>query len=277
MGGTGNHTRSKRGDVVGWSKAAARRQRLWAFSVEGSGLSGAGYALTLTMRDTPATADEFAQLRASYLMRLERAGAIRTHWVVEWQERGTPHMHLAVYFPARLEPSQERYLVSSWTDLAGRFGAESQAQRCDPINGAMGWVKYLTKHATRGVNHYQRQGAPEGWEKTGRLWGNRGQWPTVEPLDYPELSRQQFFRLRRIARAWSIADARKAGDRSRQLYLILAPQRADKTQSHYLGASEWLPETVILRLVDYLEREAAKSADGRTVPNGSEDGRSGTR
>jgi len=42
-------------------------------------------------------------LRESLAQRLQRefrrAGLSRWHWVVEWQRRGTPHLHLAVYAP----------------------------------------------------------------------------------------------------------------------------------------------------------------------------------
>ena len=256
MGGVGTHKRAPRGDVVGWSAAAARRQRQWAWSVDSGALSGYGYALTLTMIKTPANAVDLHKLRRRYEDRLSRMGAMRTHWVIEWQARGTPHMHAAVYFPAKLDPFERAMLLGHWLAItAPLYGAEIGGQDVKDIAGPLGWLQYLAKHATRGIAHYQRNGHPEGWEKTGRLWGYGGDWPIVEPLELDGLSNPEFFRLRRIMRHWSIADATKKGDRNRAVYLKRSPKRVGKTKSRFQGAAEWIPEEAMLRLVDLFERE----------------------
>jgi hypothetical protein len=64
-----------------------------------------------------------------------------------------------------------RWTVREWLSLAAAYGAGEVGQAVVPITGALGWSKYLSKHASRGVAHYQRQGTPPGWTKTGRLWG----------------------------------------------------------------------------------------------------------
>jgi hypothetical protein len=115
-------------------------------------------------------------------------------------------------------------------------------------------LKYLSKHAARGAKHYQRQGHPEGWEKTGRLWGYTGDWPTFEPMELTGLNSVEFYRVRRILRAWARADARAAGDWKRLSYLR-HPRRVDEKTSRFQGVSEWIPEHVTLRLIDYFERE----------------------
>jgi len=256
MGGVGTHERSPRGDVVGWSAAAARRQRQWAWSVDSGALTGYGYALTLTLANTPENAVELHKLRRDYEKRLSRMGAFRIHWVIEWQARGTPHIHAAVYFEEKLNPFERRKLLGHWLEIASpACGAESWGQDVKDIQGPLGWLQYLAKHATRGIAHYQRNGHPEGWDKTGRLWGYGGDWPIVEPVELDGLSNPEFYRLRRLMRKWAIADAQKKGDRDRVVYLRRAPKLVGKTKSRFQGAAEWIPEEAMLRLVDLFERE----------------------
>jgi hypothetical protein len=262
MGGTGSHLRAKRGKVTGWSAAAARRQRQWAWSVDADGLTDTGIALTLTIADTPATSTEFHRLREAYLFRVRRMGLVYGHWVIEWQERGTPHMHLALYFDRQLTVQESERLLVHWIVLAGQYRPGLRGQRWDRISGAMGWLKYLAKHATRGIHHYQRSGHPEGWESTGRLWGAVGTWPTIEAEDFPDLSNAEFYRIRRMMRSWAMADARKAGDVKRQQYLARSRKEPDKQRSRYLGAADWIPIDVSLRLVDFLEREGGVRVAG---------------
>lgn len=51
----------------------------------------------LTLRHCPPTSDDWTRLVKVLQQRLRRAGLLRWHWVVEWQRRGVPHLHLAVY------------------------------------------------------------------------------------------------------------------------------------------------------------------------------------
>jgi hypothetical protein len=259
MGGTGNHERSPRGEIKGWTAATARRHTLWLWQVAADELSGQGYAMTLTMRDTPATAEDFHRMRAAWLKRVARLGATRVHWVVEWQARGTPHLHAAIYFdlpPGDINTLHGQIAVA-WLKVCDAAGIEAswRSQDGKEIAGALGWLKYLAKHASRGANHYQRQGSPAGWEKTGRMWGHSGDWPVVEPVVIDELSNPEFWRVRRMLRNWARNQAAAAGDWKRLRYLRRAGRPDNAHQSRYQGVSEWIPEHVSLRLVDYLERE----------------------
>jgi hypothetical protein len=256
-GGAGDHIRAPRGDVQGWTKQTAARQKRWLWCVDSTALDGDGYAVTLTVRDLPASAEEWARLRRAWIRRMERRGAIRIHWVTEWQARGVPHLHAAVYF----EPGSPVLFGGSaiavdWLLVSEELGSELQSQDVKRIDGGLGWLKYLAKHASRGASHYQRQGTPEGWDKSGRMWGHTGSWPVVEPLELKDLSPHEFYRVRRLMRAWAIAEARKAEDWPRVSWLRRAPSHhTDVKQSRFQGVSEWIPESVSLRLVDYLERE----------------------
>lgn len=258
MGGSGNHTRSPRGDIKGWTPATARRQRDWLWQVRADDLDGVGYAMTLTMRDTPATGEEFQRMRRAWVKRVERLGSTRVHWVVEWQARGTPHLHAAIYFATPLESlTLHAEIALAWLKVCDAAGIDAswRSQDGKEIAGALGWLKYLAKHASRGANHYQRQGAPDGWQKTGRMWGHSGEWPTTEPFVIDDLSNREFYRIRRMLRNWSRNQAAGAGDWDRLRYLRRAGRPDNAHQSRYQGVSEWIPEHELLRLIDYLERE----------------------
>ena len=264
MGGTGTHKRAPRGVVKGWTPATARRQVHFLWTVDSDELTGAGYAVTLTLRDCPPDAATFHRMRKAYLMRLERMGATRVHWVIEWQARGVPHLHAAVYFEETLSFEQRMMLVVNWLTVSDEFGSTLSGQHVDVISGPLGWLKYLAKHASRGAMHYQRQGAPEGWEKTGRMWGKGGEWPVVEPVELEGLNNREFWRVRRIMRKWAVAQAAAAVaadpsdvNRKRLRALRRAPKIRLMRESSYLGASEWIDEATMLRLVDYFERESA--------------------
>lgn len=253
MGASGNHERSPRGEIVGWSRQAATRHMRWLWSVDTPRLSGSGYAVTLTLRDCPPSAEDFHRLRRAWLKRVARLGMIRGHWVIEWTKRGVPHLHAAVYFDGDLP--NDGVLAGAWLSIVGDAKiAGLKGQDVKPITGALGWLKYLSKHASRGVAHYQRQGHPSGWEKTGRLWGHVGSWPVDPPIEIEYISAPDWYRLRRIFRAWAIADARKNSDWSRLARLRAAPGRiTNQEESRYQGMAEWIPEPAVLRLIEYLD------------------------
>src|SRR5665647_811051 len=66
---------TKRGEVAGWSKETARRHAAFLRSVDYDALVGVPYSFTLTVRETPATAREWAALRYAWLKRLARVPA----------------------------------------------------------------------------------------------------------------------------------------------------------------------------------------------------------
>lgn len=245
----GNRNPPKRGQITGWTPAAVRRHTRWLYSVHAPALDGWGYAMTLTVRDTPPTAAAWQAARKRWVQRLRGMGLVRLHWVVEWQRRGTPHLHSAAYFDHELTPRERVRLLEHWIGAAAEWGPGWHSQQVAPITGPLGWLQYLSKHAARGVRHYQRQGRPDGWESTGRLWGYVGAWPVDEPLRVA-LTPQEFHRYRRLVRAWRIADARSSGD-PRRIALARGMLRCnDRSLSTVRGASEWIPEHAAVRLLD---------------------------
>lgn len=241
------HQRAKRDVIRGWSPSSTRRLTKWLYSVEAARLTGHGYAVTLTMRDTPPDRDSLDRAFRSLMKRYDRLGVLRVQWVMEMQRRGTPHYHLAVYTPEPL-PRRGWELVEHWTDLAGHWGASWGAQKVEPVTDANGWFGYVSKHASRSVAHYQRQGMPPGWDKTGRLWGARGDWPTVDgPMRF-DLSREAWFRYRRLVRAYRLDSARKERDPKRRAVRVAQARKMlsapTRERSEVRGTSEWVPQHV---------------------------------
>jgi hypothetical protein len=250
-----------RGEVVGWSSAAVRRHKRWLYSVEMEGLSGQGDAVTLTMRETPGSVEDWQLLLVRLFRGCRDRGMIRWHWVVEWQRRGTPHLHLAVYADdaAELPPGPE--VVSLWLRLTEEYGSVRGAQYVTPITGPVGWSKYLSKHASRGVKHYQRQGKPAGWGKTGRLWGYGGEWPVSMPVE-GVLTAPQYHQFRRMVRRYAVAEARSAALRYDRLgdvkkaasawdsvaYLRRMLKCHDRMLSTVRGVSDWGPQHVTVAM-----------------------------
>lgn len=240
-----DHPRAKRGDVEGWSDGATRRNTRFLMSIQEDQLTGAGVAFTLTLRDCPPTADEWHRLRRAWEMRMRRAGMVRLHWVTEWQRRGVPHLHGAIWWP---DAYRTRDVIDAWVQLAGAYGASHRGQHARPIDGPVGWFQYLSKHAARGVKHYQRtsENIPEGWQKkTGRVWGKSGDWPVREAVRF-NLEDQHgdggWFAFRRLVRAWRKADARAEGSRHRIAQARQMLRCGDQALSRVRGVSEWIPQ-----------------------------------
>lgn len=202
-----------RTEVAGWSAHAVRRNLLFLYSVDERRLDGlSGLALTLTVRDCPATAKDWQKARDAFLVVLRRRGVVLVHWVTEWQRRGVPHLHLAAYWSPDRYPAPSD-LVASWLRIAAPYSPRAGGQHTHGIYDVLGWNQYVSKHAARGLHHYQRSsdGIPEGWlgQSTGRMWGKLGTWPVVDP-DCFELDQASFWRFRRVVRSWRCADARRS-------------------------------------------------------------------
>lgn len=240
-----DHVRLKRGQVEGWSEGATRRNTQFLMSIREDLLTGAGMALTLTLRDCPATPAEWHRLRRAWIKRMERAGMVRLHWVTEWQRRGVPHLHCALWFPNCYDFATA---IDGWVELAAPYGASRRGQHARIIDGPVGWFQYLSKHAARGVKHYQRNrdNIPSEWQdKTGRVWGHSGDWPVAVPRKFGLQGIEGdggFFRLRRMVRSWRLADARAKGDswRIRSARSMLTCN--EKPLSTLRGFSEWMPD-----------------------------------
>lgn len=246
---------AKRSHISGWSPGAAARHRSWLQSVDPASLDGFGYAVTLTMRETPADARAFHALRRAWWERMKRSGAFRWHWVIEWQRRGTPHIHAAVYWQRELTARERLAIVQAWCEVAGTYGVEPWAQVVERITDATGWAQYCAKHSARSGAHYQREGAgPAGWVSTGRLWGHGGPWPVSEGQTYA-VDLAGFWQMRRLVRSWRIADARKEPDAAKRRARVVAARRMLQRSGSgcaVWGAREWVPSHVSDRMLAWI-------------------------
>jgi hypothetical protein len=236
-----------------------RRHTKWLYSVESDRLDGHGIALTLTLRDIPETGEDWQRLLRLWVDRVRsdpRIAMSRMHWVVEWQRRGAPHLHVALYtahegFDARFA---EVLALVHWVQVARPYTAAWRAQYSDDIDGPLGWLQYLSKHAARGVRHYQRWGHPPAWSHTGRLWGHRGAWPTAEPMKF-DMGPHAYWRYRRLIRSWRVAQARAEGNPRRIASARRMLSCSDLRLSPVRGVSEWTSEPIALSLIALLHAE----------------------
>ena len=282
-----NHERAKRGVVQGWSKSATRNNTRWLRSVSPESFGNEeefGVAFTLTIRDCPESSEEWHKIRRSFIERLRRLGMLRLHWVTEWQRRGVPHLHGIVFFPLKVQTKMNdsngfplswgHAIEQSWISVAEKYGASPRGQHLKTVTDIKGWFKYLSKHASRGADHYQRSsaGVPSGWIKTGRVWGHCGDWVTDKPQSL-NVSNEFYFALRRIVRKWRLSDARTALKNSpmaivRDEWLVANPawlsakkrissarrilKSNDFKKSQVRGVSEWIDAENILLIAEML-------------------------
>jgi hypothetical protein len=221
-----------RGEVAGWSIKSARRCEAFLRSIlfeelDERGLTG--FACTFTIRNLPETHRDWNRMIMALRKRLERRGMACGHYVTEWQMRGrfsseaVPHLHMILFFPIERPPSYERCypedaLRCFWLDVADPYFPELSGQNVKSVSDLVGWFRYLSKHASRGVHHYQRSAGaiPAGWLKTGRMWGTWGEWPifTFEG----RISTALFYALRRFTTRYQLASARSDLKRSYERY-----------------------------------------------------------
>ena len=247
-----------RGNVQGWTVQSTRRLRRWFYSVDGGALTGAGFALTLTIRDLPPTAEAWKKTRERFMARLRRRGLVRGQWLTEWQRRGVPHLHGCVFFPAGSKVTRED-VTACWLAAAAEWQPGASSQHVTPLWGLSGWLQYQAKHSVRGVKHYQRANVPEPWrEGTGRLWGVVGEWPVREEV--VEVSTKAYHRFRRMLRSWLVAQARleatrtenpkkKAAAIRRAAWLRGLLRDPNRERSAVRAVGEFCPELVSRRLL----------------------------
>lgn len=273
----------KRKSIKGWSSAAARRNSDFLRSVDIKSVQGHGYALSLTLKRCPPTPELFHAVRRSFIERLRRIGFNCLHWVVEWQSRGVPHLHLCVYFKHEVDVN---LIIRHWLAVSSDYGSRYRSQYVTPIYDAAGWLMYVAKHTARGIYHYQRSAdniPPEWSSGTGRVWGYSGQWPKGDPLRF-SVDPKSFYRLRRIFRNHRVAEARSKIDSIRrysfsnfseaflEAHIPLITQlrvsgalkpylsakrclRSSKRHSEVFGMNEWLSQDVMLQLLGLLVQQ----------------------
>lgn len=218
-------------------------------------LTGTGISFTLTLKNCPESSADWHKLRKAFIMRLQRAGMVRLHWVTEWQRRGVPHLHGVAYFPENISPDWlGSFIVQHWIKVAENYICAPWAQNSKPVTNALGWLQYLAKHASRGAGHYQRSSdsIPEGWKtKTGRMWGKWGDWDIGDPSKF-NVNMPAFHAYRRIFRAYRVSEARAASDWRSLKYSRRCLKSNHENLSRVRGTSGWIPEEVHLSIIHCL-------------------------
>ena len=209
---------------------------------------------------------------------------LRLHWVTEWQRRGVPHLHGIIFLPKTTQTKMKddmgmplswgHAIEESWISVAEEYGASPRGQHLKTVTDIKGWFKYLSKHASRSAEHYQRSsaGIPSGWIKTGRVWGHCGDWITDEAVQI-NASPEFYFAMRRIVRKWRLSDARTALKDSpvtvlRDGWMCLNPnwlsakkrissarrmlKNNDFKKSQVRGVSEWIDSENTLLIAEFL-------------------------
>lgn len=121
----------------------------------------------------------------------------------------------------------------------------------------MGWFQYLSKHAARGVAHYQRSkdGIPPEWqERTGRVWGHVGEWPLSPSVELSLEGREGdggWFVFRRMVRSWRVADAR-ASRNAKRIAHARRLLRASRSIAEVRGVSEWIPREQARTMLEFV-------------------------
>lgn len=253
-----DHERAKRGRCQGWTAKATRSNLEFLRSVKIDELTGLGHTFTLTVGRCPSSAKVWEAMRMAYVKRLKRAGMVRMHWVTEWQARGVPHLHGVAYFPRvysdREYARQHGVVKDAWVAVVGEYQAERFSQDSKPLENELGWLKYLAKHAARGVTHYQRSAdnVPLTWRGvTGRVWGKVGKWPRRDGMRL-EMAQRGFWQFRRLVRRYRCADARAAGDRRRIVQARTMLRGSNPAECQVRGISEWMPQDVQLQMIHYV-------------------------
>lgn len=258
---TSTHKRAERSTVSGWSVGATRRNVAFLRSIDETkvnshdGAELIPLAITLTVRDCPQTSDEFHRVRDLFIRRLKRLGMVRMHWVIEWQRRGVPHLHCAVWFKQQDFVELNLSIINGWLELTEQWGSGHRGQFITPITGVVGWFQYVSKHAARGVKHYQRspENMPVEWNnKTGRVWGKVGDWDSViVPGGRVDVESSDYYRIRRLIRNWRLADSRSKGSSYSPKRIVQARTMLKcnlKSASEVRGASEWVNERTMVAL-----------------------------
>lgn len=181
----------KRQKVKGFSKASRRRlfKKLAALNQK---LAGVPIFVTLTYpNDFPVGFETYKCHLDTWAKRLARKYPDAFFlWRLEFQKRGAPHYHLLVWGVDRIDKD---WLSKSWYEVVGS-GDEKHLRAGTKVESIRSWKgawsycgKYLGK-------------VDAGHGENGRVWGvyNRAGYDSCVTLECVNLSREQFYRVRRI-------------------------------------------------------------------------------
>jgi len=259
-----NTAGTTRGKCSGWSPAALRRNAdvLRSIDIDAMSLSSI-WGATLTMRDAPPSPEDYKRRLHIFFKRLHREGFLNRHYVTEWAQIGrfggsaVPHLHLTIFEDQGLLSGRDLWdvrktILFHWRDVFLDLGISLQAQHVEPVCQFRGWAAYCAKHAARAAGHVQRDTEilPDGWEKSGRMWGISRS--VIRRHDLIEIPESVAFVFRRIVLAYLLSverdrmrrqdcPVRRKQIKKRQIYLKRYLQRPLEN-SQRLPISEFISE-----------------------------------
>ena len=249
---------------LGWTARSARSNQMFLRSVCVWELPPIGGAFTLTVGFVPSF-DEWKALLRRFRRWFDRRNVVCWHYVIEWKANQRPHLHGCFFWH---DPDWRGSSVKKcWLDLTRKYGTSLRAQHYSEIDGAAGWFAYMAKHASRGMNHYQRdkENIPKGWQKTGRMWSrSRDGWPTrseevVVTSDVFFFVRRSLDKLELSKIKTELVSGRTYGDEVQvkkalnRLKFLKRLRRAfgnGRAASEVRGINEWASSDIVHLLID---------------------------
>lgn len=159
-----------RGQIVGFSDASRRRLlRVLRNGPEWEGLIDLTYP-----RDFPSDGAKVRRDRDVFLKRLRRrVRGLAYLWVLEFQVRGAPHIHVCVAGPGvgRLVRSAAFYALVArwWFEIVGSGDVRHlhAGTRVSVVRSSQGVAHYLAKY----LRKCSQKEVPDGYVNVGRFWG----------------------------------------------------------------------------------------------------------
>jgi len=153
------------------------RKKITEFTERASKALGWAYSqgpwqgmVTLTYADPqPVPQEEFSKHRHNFLKHLQRQG-IAYLWVLEWQKRGTPHLH--VWVDQYLTDGRWQKAMEHWLKLIGESdNPKARKVALHPMTWCPWDVRAGNNYASKYGQKRSQKGLPVGIDSYGRWWG----------------------------------------------------------------------------------------------------------
>lgn len=264
----GNPTPTRRGLIVGFSKAS--RRRMIEFTARLDLRQRKVVFMTLTFSGSPSPKAAKAALNR-FLMRIRRKYPwVSGVWRLEPQERGAPHFHCMLF---RFPFVPQRALQRSWEECTGEKMSRLDVRLARGLKSVMAYVsKYIGKASPADangslVNASYLNSEGDNWQ--GRVWGylNRGALPVaqryVKVMDNREAERYFWWGTRAHTRGrcgWRKYSAKIYSPDAEHIFAWCLHQGCTDGET-WLGSHEHLkrhPDDYWYRMEHFLERSLEK-------------------
>jgi len=268
----------KKTKLKGWTKHAAIRNRNFLYTPTPEQLDGYGFALTFTVKHCDSS-ETWAKWRNAFFDNCgKRWDLTRYHAVTEWQKRGVPHLHCAIWFCGDAEQADAKadsairsrpeiyQLLELWMKIAsdGEPSICGQDGKEMPQDDQQHWLQYQAKHGVRGVSNYQRHSdnIPKAWKgKTGRVWQKGGSWPVNPWFKVEGVTQAQKHQIQRIFCRYMASnpshmrlkpDQKKASQRYWKTFM----QSNDRKTARFRSPSSFIPIEESAKIIKFVAPEA---------------------